>query len=219
MTHMTDSEMPAWVEKATAVLLSVAGISTAWASYQAALWNGDQISRYSEANAHLTVASQLDILAGQAAAFDTILFAAWVAATDSGNPERARFLEDRFSPQFAIAFKDWRQHFAASAPQQAPQDTAHAADPPGMPQPLYRETRDAQARRTAASTAFAAGDQANRTGNAFVAVSVLLSTVLFLGGISQILKRFRPRLAVLGLAALLGIGALIWLKALPTAAF
>jgi hypothetical protein len=213
---MAEDAMPAWEERIAAVLLSVAGLSTAWASFQAAQWSGEQVSRYSEANAHLTVAAQLDLQAGQIAAFDTILFAAWVAATDAGRPDRARFLETRFSDQFAAAFDTWRQQFAETAPERLP--TA-GRDQSKMPRPLYAETREAHARRRAASAAFAAGDDANRAGNRFVASTVLLSTVLFLGGISQILKRVRPRLAVLGLASLIGLGALTWLTTLPTAPF
>lgn len=213
---MTKNEMPPWVEKLTAVLLSVAGLSTAWASYQATLWNGEQVSRYSEANGHLTVASQLDLQAGQIASFDTILFAAWVAATDAGKSDRARFLEERFSSQFATAFDAWRLYLAEPAIEGA---TPKERPTPKMPLPLYTETHDAQVRRAAATEAFSAGDIANRTASWFVAATVLLSTVLFLGGISQIMKRLWPRLAVLALASVICVGALIWLTTLPTASF
>lgn len=213
---MTDGQIPAWVEKLTAVLLSVAGLTSAWASYQAALWNGEQISHYSEANGHLTVAAQLDLQAGQNAAFDTVLFGAWIAATDAGKADRARFLEDRFSDQFAAAFALWRQQFEPSSGNAVPRSIRPAQK---MPVPLYSETQKAEDRRAAAAQAFAAGDRANRAGNGYIAATVLLSTVLFLGGIGQILKRLWPRLAVLGLACLIGLGALAWLLTLPIAPF
>lgn len=90
--------------------------------------------------------------------------------------------------------------------------------PQRVPVPRYPEAQDAACLRAAADAAFVAGDSANAHSNRFVAASVLLSTVLFLSGISQLLKRTVPRAAVLGLSAFLLVGVLCWLVQLPTAA-
>jgi len=207
--------MPRWVETATAVLLSVAGLATAWASYQASLWGGEQVSHYSEASAMLTTASQLDIVAGQTAAVDTTLFLSWADASYNGDEQRAEFLQFRFSPSFSTAFETWRKDF--------PEDLTGFRLPPGsqpgaaMPQPVYEQGTKAAALRGEARKLFEEGEQANSLSDRFVAITVLLSTVLFLGGISQLMKRPRPRIGMVVLASLICIGAVGWLMTLPSA--
>ncbi len=207
--------MPRWVETATAVLLSVAGLATAWASYQASLWGGEQMSHYSAASAKLTLASQLDIVAGQTAAVDTTLFLSWAEASFAGDEQRANFLAYRFSPAFSAAFSTWREEF--------PDDLTGFRLPPGaqpgasMPRPDYPQGTEAQALRAKAGQLFEDGEKANSLSDRFVAITVLLSTVLFLGGISQLMKRPKPRIGMVVLASLICIAAVGWLLTLPSA--
>lgn len=204
--------MPRWVDVVTAVLLSVAGLASAFASFQAALWGGEQVSKYSTAGARMTSASQFDIVAGQTAAIDTAVFVAWVDAAHGGEADRAEFLEQRFSPPFAAAFASWRPLLPDDLtgyrlPQSAPRVS--------IPRPVYPQSGEAAKLRAEAAGLFAAGETANRNSDRFVAVTVLLSTVLFLGGISQLMKRPGPRIMMLLLAGLLCLGALGWLATLP----
>jgi hypothetical protein len=204
--------MPRWVDTVSAVLLSVAGLTTAWASYQASLWGGEQISYYSVASAKLTNASQLDIVASQTAGFDTTLFVAWIDSALSGDTDRKDFLERRFSPAFAAAFRQWRTAL--------PADLKGYRLPPGttippLPAVGYPQSAKASALREEAAALFEKGEAANTNSDRFVAVTVLLSTVLFLAGISQLLQRPQPRIALLGLSGLLLIVSLGWLFGLP----
>jgi hypothetical protein len=205
--------MPRWVEMATAILLSVAGLTTAWASYQASLWGGEQMSHYSVASGKLTTASQMDIVAGQTAAIDTSLFIAWVDAAINGEVDRAHFLQERFSKPFTNAFIPWRASF--------PEDMKGYRLPPGaktptIPSVVYPQAGEAAQLRESAARIFAEGEAANGISDRFVAITVLLSTVLFLGGISQLLQRPAPRIAMLVLASLLCLGSVVWLFTLPS---
>ncbi|MGL6042373.1 MAG: hypothetical protein ACRC1J_00455, partial [Sandaracinobacteroides sp.] len=162
---MDKPEMPNWVETAAAVLLSVAGLATAWASYQAALWSGEQVSSYGVAGGMLTTASQLDISAGQTAAVDTAVFVAWVDAAHGGEADRAAFLEKRFSPPFARAFATWRPMFPADL-------TGYRLPPRGsapVPAPVYPQTQKAAELRAEAGRAFDKGEKANALSDRFVA--------------------------------------------------
>jgi hypothetical protein len=208
--------MPRWVETATAVLLSVAGLTTAWASYQASLWGGEQMTHYSAASAKLTNASQLDIVAGQTAAVDTTLFLSWADAAFSGEDDRAAFLAFRFSPAFSEAFKSWRVGF----PESLEGFTLPEGAKPGsfMPVTTYPQSAKAAALRVEATQLFVDGEEANSISDRFVAITVLLSTVLFLGGISQLMKRPRPRIGMVVLASALCVGAVGWMLTLPSAA-
>lgn len=206
--------MPRWAETLSAILLSIAGLTTAWASYQASLWGGEQVSHYGIAGGLLTSASQYDIIAGQTAVIDTALFVAWTDAALRGEVDRQDFLQRRFSPTFAAAFVPWRAQF--------PDDLAGYRLPPGVtqvnvPKVDYPQAAKAAELREKATAIFEKGEAANRHSDRFVAVTVLLSTVLFLTGISQLLRRTAPRLALLGLSGLLLVIALGWLVQIPTA--
>jgi hypothetical protein len=212
---MSDSNppMPRWVDTVSAILLSVAGLSTAWASYQASLWGGEQISYYSLASAKLTNASQLDIVASQTAGFDTTLFVAWIDSALSGDTDRKDFLERRFSPAFSASFLKWRPTMPAELKgYRLPPGTVV----PPLPAVNYPQSDEARALRDEAGMLFEKGEAANRNSDRFVAITVLLSTVLFLAGISQLLQRPKPRIAMLGLSGVLLVTAVAWLLGLPT---
>jgi hypothetical protein len=209
---MNKPEMPRWVDTVSAILLSVAGLATAWASYQASLWGGEQVSYYSVAGAKLTNASQLDIVAGQKAGFDTTLFVAWIDSALAGDEDRKDFLERRFSPSFSESFRQWRGKLPENLQgYRLPPGT----QPPALPPVSYPEAAKAAALRTEAQQIFEKGEAANRNSDRFVAVTVLLSTVLFLAGISQLLQRPEPRIALLGMSGVLLVVSLGWLLGLP----
>jgi hypothetical protein len=48
-----------WVEIVIATVLSAAALMTSWATYQAALWDGDQAANYSHANGLRVVSTRV----------------------------------------------------------------------------------------------------------------------------------------------------------------
>lgn len=201
------------IEVTTAILLSVAGLMTAWASYQAALWGGIQANHYANANAKTTEATRLSIIDGQAVGTDMMLFTAWLEAAAENDTRRMIFFEHRFSPEMHAKFDPWRARMPADI-RRAPIDPSA---PREFPRPVHREGVEARRLQTAAIAEFAEGDAANGHGDRFVASTVVLSTVLFLGGISPLLKNSRVRMAMLVLAGLIGIAASVFILSLPAA--
>lgn len=202
------------IEVTTAVLLSVAGLISAWASYQASLWGGVQASHYAFASAKVTEASRLSIIDGQAFATDAQMYMAWLEAASDGDAARMTFFDHRFSPELRAKFDPWR----AAHPGDLRQGKLDPNAPRRFPRPEHQEGIKARALQRAADAEFAEGDAANRIGDRYVAATVVLSTVLFLGGISPLLKDLRIRTAMLALATLLGIGASIFIFQLPAQA-
>ena len=202
------------LEIATAILLSTAGLISAWASYQAALWGGVQANHYAAANGMVTEASRLSIVDGQHVATDMLLFTSWLEAAADNDTKRMMFFEQRFSPEMRADFDPWRARMPADVRSALPDANA----PKALPRPVYREGASAQRLQKAAITEFKKGDTANGIGDRFVAATVVLSTVLFLGGISPLLKSTRVRTAMLVLAGVLGIAASIVIFSLPVAA-
>ena len=202
------------IEITTAILLSVAGLMSAWASYQAALWGGIQANHYAAANGKVTEASRLSIIDGQKVGTDMLLFTAWLEAAADNDISRMTFFERRFSPELHAEFDPWRAARPADLRQARPDPSA----PQALPHPAYKEGLMARRLQKAAIAEFKEGDTANSVGDRFVAATVVLSTVLFLGGISPLLSHTRVRIAMLVLAGLLGIGASVFIFSLPAAA-
>ena len=91
------------------------------------------------------------------------------------------------------------------------------AAPSRFIRPAHRQGIEARRLQAVANAEFAQGDAANGVGDRFVASTVVLSTVLFLAGISPLLKNTRVRMAMLVLAALIGIAASVFIFSLPVA--
>ena len=209
---MTDSSQHR-IELATAILLSTAGLLSAWASYQAALWGGEQANHYAKASAKVTEASRLSVIDGQQAAIDGLMFKSWLEAAADNDQQRMQFFERRFSSELDAVFRPWRKRYPGDLHQYAPASNA----PDSFPRPVHKEGREARALQRAADAEFAEGDTANGIGDRYVATTVVLSLVLFLGGISASRTRPGVRWGLLGLAALVGIAAGVVIAQLPIA--
>ena len=201
------------IEIATAVLLSLAGLLSAWASYQATLWGGQQADHYAEANAMTTEATRLSVIDGQAVATDKMMFVAWLEAAADDDESRMTFFELRFSPELQKGYAEWRARVPADL--RSAEVDRKAAGLTFIP----RHPEGVKARRLQAEAAkqFAQGDIANGNGDRFVAGATVLSIVLFIGGISPSLKNNRVRIGLLALAALIGICASVFIFSLPAA--
>lgn len=198
----------------TAVLLSTAGLFSAWASYQSALWGGVQASHYARASAKVTEASRLSIVEGQLVGIDGLMFKSWLEAAADGDDARMIFFERRFSPQLKAVFGPWRKRYPGELHQYS--GTANA--PNSFPRPVHEEGTQARALQRAADAEFADGDSANAISDRYVATTVVLSLVLFLGGISASLTRPSVRWGLLMLAAAVGAGSAVFILRLPVAA-
>jgi ferric-dicitrate binding protein FerR (iron transport regulator) len=122
-----------------------------------------------------------------------------------------QFFEHRFSPELREKFEPWR----AKNPGNLRALKMDRNAPRSFPRPTHREGIAARALQRAAEAEFAQGEDANRISDRYVAATVVLSTVLFLGGISPLLNSARIRMALLGLATLLGIAASLFIFRLP----
>src|SRR5688572_282536 len=85
------------------VLLSIAVVGTAWSSYQAARWNGEQTKTASRVNAVRIEAARAQGLAEAQTEVDVATFIAWVDASATDDGELAEFYEARFRDEFKPA--------------------------------------------------------------------------------------------------------------------
>jgi hypothetical protein len=197
-----------WIEILATVLLALAAVATAWSSYQATRWNGEQAKAASRANALRANATQAAALADSLTEIDVATFIQWIDANATGDDELAEFYLDRFRAEFRPAFDAW-----------IATDPFSAADAPPTPFAMdeYRVESAAEAERlNAEAEAFSAAVRRDvqRAGNYVLGV-VLFAVALFFAGMSTKLTAPGTRLAMLGIGCLVFVGAVTWIATFP----
>lgn len=197
-----------WVEIVATLLLSVAAIATAWSSYQATRWNGDQARAASRTNAIRIDAARAQSLAEAQTEVDVATFIQWVDAHAQENTGLGAFYRKRFRAEFKPAFNAWLARGPFTTPRAPP-------TPFAMPQ--YRLAATAEAERLDAEAAVSAEHVARsiQRGSNYVLGVVLFSVSLFFAGISTRIVNPRSRKALLGLGCLLFVGTVVWIATFP----
>lgn len=196
------------IEILTTVLLAVAAVATAWASYQSSRWHGEQARAFSRANATRIESTRASGLANRQVEIDVATFIQWVDAYATGETMLAAFYRKRFRPEFQPAVEAW----IAERPLRNPQAPL---TPFAMPQYQLAASKKAEAleRRAAAFAAEASVniDRADR----YVLCVVLFAASLFFAGISTRMHTLTGRTTALALGGLVFLGTLVWMATFP----
>lgn len=197
-----------WVEIVATVLLSVAAIATAWSSYQATRWNGEQAKAASRTNAIRIQAARAQALGEAQTEIDVATFIQWVNARARNEADLASFYRNRFREEFVPAFNAWvsRQPFAN--PDAPP-------TPFAMPQYQVAATAEAKQLDEAAEVSAARVTRSIQRGSNYVLGVVLFAVALFFAGISTRVTSPGSRKALLGLGCLLFVGTVAWIATFP----
>jgi len=166
-----------WFEPASAILMALATLSTAWCSYQSSKWNGQSGGFATEAGRLNQKAALLHLEGNQVIGIQAKMFTEFIDAQMIGNDKLGHFYSDRFPPELRKAFDAW----LAEKPFENPN-----ADPHPFVPKLY-QARFVQDAREANSDAGRNDAEAKRTGNIaaqYLSNTVLLAAVLFFAGTS-----------------------------------
>jgi hypothetical protein len=197
-----------WIEIVATVLLALAAVATAWSSYQANRWNGEQARAASRSNAARINAARAQGLAEGQTQVDVALFIQWVNATARDEAELADFYEQRFRPEFVPAFDAWQDTDPLTNPE---------APPTPFAMPEYQlESRTEAEQLDAQSEVASAQVRRNiqRSANYVLAV-VLFAVSLFFAGMSTKLKSPGTRTALLIVGCLVFLGTAAWIATFP----
>lgn len=195
-------------ELVATILLAVAAVATAWSSYQATRWNGEQAKASSRTNALRIEAARAQGLAEAQTQVDIATFMQWVDAYVRGETELSDFYFERFRAEFRPAMNAW----IATEPRKNPNAPL---TPFAMPE--YRLAADQEAERLdAEAEASSATVRRNiqRASNYVLAV-VLFAVSLFFAGMSTKLKQPRLRWLTLTVGCLVFAGTTIWVATSP----
>jgi hypothetical protein len=196
------------LEIVVTVLLALAAVATAWSSYQANRWNGEQAKQSGHTNALRIDAARAQGLAQDETQVDVATFIQWVDAYASGDVTLQDFYTQRFRDEFKPAFDAW----IAGDPFENPD-----AAPTPFKLPQYQVAAKAEAERLDAAAAASSelrDEYIQRSGNYVLAV-VLFAAVLFFAGISTKLKSPGLRTALVVMGCVLFVLALTWVATFP----
>lgn len=177
----------------TAIILAVAAVATAWASFQASQWGERQADAQASSAILRADAGRAQTAATQQTIIDSQRWLQWVNAVDAGQKARADFLDNRFSPSLKAAQAQWLAGVTIDD-QGVPVNV-----PPGTPLdlPSYvipeQVAADADAQR--AEEFLGRANVASERSAQFVLLAVLLALVLFFASIAT--KFTGPKLQVL----------------------
>ena len=205
---MTDAQKRDWVEIGATVLLAFAAVATAWSSYQANRWNGEQAKTSGMVNKTRIEAARASGLANAQQQVDVATFMSWVDAYARGETELVTFYATRFRPEFKPAFNAW----IATKPLKT---KGAPLTPFAMPQ--YRLAARAEADRLDQKAEVLAAEvrqDIQRSSNYVLGV-VLFAVALFFAGMSTKLPSAGPRKAMLVVGCLLFVGTVIWIATFP----
>lgn len=196
------------VEVISTVLLALAAVATAWSSYQATRWNGEQTKASSQTNAIRIEAARAQGLSEAQKEVDVATFTQWVDAYALNETELADFYFKRFRTEFRPAVNAW----VATKPLRNP-------DAPLTPfaMPQYRLAAEAAAKKLDAEAELSAATvrtNIQRASNYVLGV-VLFAVSLFFAGMSTRLSAPRLRLVTLALGCVIFLGSAIWIATSP----
>jgi hypothetical protein len=205
---MTDARKRDWVEVAATVLLAFAAVATAWSSYQATRWNGEQAKTSGKVNKTRIEAARAADLANAQEQVDVATFMQWVDSYARGEDELVSFYRTRFRPEFKPAFNAW----IATKPLKT---KGAPLTPFAMPQ--YHLAAKAEAERldqTAEVLSAQVRRNIQRASNYVLGV-VLFAVALFFAGMSTKLTApgLRKLMLVVGYAIFLGTA--VWIATSP----
>jgi len=205
---VTDERRAQRLDLAATVLLALAAVATAWATYQSSVWRGDQANAQSASIAARVESTRQANVANRQAQIDVALFTQWVDAYARGEDELTAFYRKRFRDEFEPAFEAW----IATRPLR--NDDAPLS-PFAMPE--YRLAATAEAERLETEAAAFGQDvqrDIQRADNYLLAV-VLFAIALFFAALSLRLSATSSRATLLALGYLSFVGAVVWLASQP----
>jgi hypothetical protein len=203
-----DAESRDWVEIVATLLLSLAAIATAWSSYQATRWNGEQAKAASRTNAIRIQAARAQARGEAQTEVDVATFIQWVNARARQETGLATFYRDRFREEFAPAFNAW----LSTTPFENP---GAPSSPFAMRQYRLAATAEAERLDEAAEVSAARVSRSIQRASNYVLGVVLFAVSLFFAGISTRIAAPGSRKALLGLGCLLFVGTVAWIATFP----
>jgi hypothetical protein len=195
------------LETTTTVILSLAAVATAWATFQASQWSQRENNALSDSSVSRSKAIEATSQAARTEQLDTTIWLQWLAAFRAGDRAQANFLRDRFRPGLLQAQKAWVAK-AVVAP-----DGRVISAPTGTPftekQYAVPEAARADALTAEADNKLTESQDASDMSVSYVLVALVFALVLFFAGIATKFRNPKLQTALVALALAFGVFGLV----------
>jgi hypothetical protein len=190
-------------ETVVLIVLSITAVLTAWCGFQSSQWGGEMSIAFTEAsNARIEAARQAGV-ANSARQADLTIWGVYLQARAQGNTGLARYVEQRFTDHFRVAYRAW---IAQGEPTDGPFKMKEYV-PPGTTESAAADQR--------ADSRFADALVFNQRGDNYTILTVLFALVLFFAAASTRLGNTRAQWIMLGVAIIFLITATVILATFP----
>lgn len=199
-----------WFEVATAILMALTTLSTAWCSYETSKWNGKGNDATTAATHLQQKAALMHMEGNQVLMVHAHIFMQLVDAQIQGNDKLVKFYMDRLPADFKKPYEGW----LAQKPFENPQ-----ADPNPFVPHLYQPRFSEEVRQATAEAGRHTAD-AKRMGDfsaQYLSNTVLLAAVLFFAGTSGKFHQRRVRHPALMFAIVIYLYTVVRTFMLPIA--
>lgn len=191
------------LEIGTVLLLALTAVVTAWCGFESSKWGGEMSIAFSQASSARVQAASAEATAQAARQYDLTIYTQWVLAEADDRADLVAFIEQRFTPEFAVAFDAWDAEGRVS---DGPFAMAEYV-PPGE--------ADAEALNARADEKFDEALRNNQRGDGYSLLTVLFALVLFFAALSQNQRARWRRTAFLTLSGVLAVVGFIVLATYP----
>lgn len=199
-----------WFEPASAILMALAALGTAWCSYQSSEWNGQSSTFATKAARSIQQAAVLHLEGNQVTALQAKMFTEFMDAQMSGKEKLANFYLDRFPPELRKAYDAWLTEKPFENPKADPHPFV-----PNLYQPRF--VQDARQANTDAGRSDAEAKRASAVAANYLSNTVLFAAVLFFAGTSAKFDHRYVRQSSLFFAIAAFLFAAVRMLMLPTA--
>ena len=106
--EVPDKRPPGHVrETVVLIVLSITAVLTAWCGFQSSQWGGEMSIAFSEASSARIEAARQAGVANAARQADLTIWGVYLQARAQGNTALARYVEQRFTDHFRVAYQAW----------------------------------------------------------------------------------------------------------------
>jgi hypothetical protein len=190
-------------ETVVLIVLSITAVLTAWCGFESSQWGGEMSIAFSEASGARIEAARQAGVANSARQADLTIWGVHVQARAQGDTALARYVEQRFTDHFRVAYRAW---IAQGEPTDGPFKMKEYI-PPG--------TTEAAAADQHADSRFADALVFNQRGDNYTLLTVLFALVLFFAAASTRLGSERAQRIMLGVAIVFLVSGTVILATFP----
>lgn len=196
------------IEVLSALVLALAAVGAAWASYESARWGGTRATDTAEANTARLQASRAAATGGQLTQIDIGSFFQTVNAFAADDQRLFNFYAERLRAEFKPVFDEW----LALEPRTNPNAPL---SPFALKSYAVAELEEAEQLNEVAAEETNSAAEAGNTANDYTISVVLLAAALFFAGISTKFSSHRARIMLLAAGGVAFLVVVTWIAILP----